>query len=359
MAQKLLRTVCAEFPVGDHAIPCAGSIGISVYPDDTTNADGMLRNAEMALRHGRSDGAGGYHFYVQEMNEETQRRRAVEEALRQAIEREEFFLVYQPKLSLRHGTIGGMESLIRWQHPEHGFMSPAEFIPAAERTGLIVAIGEWCLREACRQTKVWMDNGLPKLKVAVNLSAVQFRDSDLADTVRRVLDETGLPPECLELEITETVAMTDAGNTIEILNSIADIGVSLSIDDFGTGYSSLSYLKRYPVQRVKIDKAFVDDIIEEDDDLERVGAIARAVTTMGHSFGMQITAEGVETEEQLRFLQGLDCDEIQGYFFARPLPAAEFEPFASMIRARWRNSTSTAAPGAGIAGTAEAVASAV
>jgi len=328
LAQKLLRTVGADFIVEDATIPCRGSIGISVYPNDTENADEMLRNAELALRHGRAGGVGGYHFFVEEMNEEIQRRRVIEESLRQAIEREEFFLVYQPKLNLAGGTIAGMESLIRWMHPEHGFMSPVDFIPAAERTGLIVPIGEWCLREACRQTKVWMDSGLPKLKVAVNLSAVQFHHSDLPATVGRILDETGLPPECLELEITETVAMTDAGDTTEIFQRISDLGVSLSIDDFGTGYSSLSYLKNFPVQRVKIDKAFVDDIIEDDaGDPDRVGAIARAVTTMGHSFGMEITAEGVETEDQLRFLQRLDCDEIQGYYFARPLPAAEFEPF--------------------------------
>ncbi len=323
LAQKILDGFKKSLPVNGHTIDSSATLGISLFPHDGEDSQQILRNADLALFHAKSDMRGGYRFFVSKMNETVQRRRAIEQDLRVALERQEFTLYYQPKLNIHGCRIAGMEALIRWRHPEHGFLSPAEFIPVAERSRLIVPIGEWSLFEACRRTKAWHDSGLPKTKVAVNLSAVQFREKTLVETVKWVLDAIELDPECLELEITESVAMSDVEDTITLFKRLADLGVSLSIDDFGTGYSSLSYLKRFPVKRIKIDKAFVSDIGTD----QNPGAIARAVTTLGHSFGMEITAEGVETEQQLNFLLDIGCDEIQGYFFSRPLSPDDFRSF--------------------------------
>lgn len=323
LAQKILDGFKKSLPVNGHTIDSSATLGISLFPHDGEDSQQILRNADLALFHAKSDMRGGYRFFVSKMNETVQRRRAIEQDLRVALERQEFTLYYQPKLNIHGCRIAGMEALIRWRHPEHGFLSPAEFIPVAERSRLIVPIGEWSLFEACRRTKAWHDSGLPKTKVAVNLSAVQFREKTLVETVKWVLDAIELDPECLELEITESVAMSDVDDTVTLFKRLADLGVSLSIDDFGTGYSSLSYLKRFPVKRIKIDKAFVSDIGTD----QNPGAIARAVTTLGHSFGMEITAEGVETEQQLNFLLDIGCDEIQGYFFSRPLSPDDFRSF--------------------------------
>jgi len=307
------------------------SIGITVFPDDAMNCEEVLRNADLALSYGKNDDRGNYRFFVTQMHDDIQRRRSIEEDMRGGLERGEFGLHYQPKLDIRTNRITGMEALVRWNHPEQGFMSPAELIPVAERSKLIIPLGEWVLREACLKNKAWTDAGLGPVKVAVNLSAVQFHQEGLVDMVKQTLTDTGLDPSQLELEITESLAMRDAESSIELCAKLAVFGVSLSIDDFGTGYSSLSYLKKFPVQRIKIDKAFVDDI----DDEKNSGAIARAVTTLGHSFGMEITAEGVETEQQLGFLRVLGCDEIQGYYFPRPLPDGEFEEFLKNFEDTW------------------------
>ncbi len=323
LAQKILDGFKKSLPVDGHNIDSSATLGISLFPHDGEDAQQILRNADLALFHAKSDMRGGYRFFVSKMNETVQRRRAIEQDLRIALERQEFTLYYQPKLNIRDCRVGGMEALIRWRHPEHGFLSPAEFIPVAERSRLIVPIGEWSLFEACRRTKAWHDAGLPKTKVAVNLSAVQFREKTLVETVKWVLDAIEFDPEYLELEITESVAMSDVEDTVLLFKRLADLGLSLSIDDFGTGYSSLSYLKRFPVKRIKIDKAFVSDIGTD----QNPGAIARAVTTLGHSFGMEITAEGVETEQQLNFLLDIGCDEVQGYFFSRPLSSDDFRTF--------------------------------
>ena len=323
LAKKLINCLDQPFRIGDRDVYSGASVGITVFPDDAENPEQVLRNADMALSHGKSDERGTYRFFIAKMNDDIQRRRAIEDDMRAGLERGEFVLHYQPKLHLGSNRITGMEALVRWNHPEQGFMSPAEFIPVAERSKLIVPLGEWVLREACTRNKAWTDAGHAPIKVAVNLSSVQFRETELAAVISGVLKDTGLDPTQLELEITESLAMRNPEATIEVCTEIHGLGVSLSIDDFGTGYSSLSYLKDFPVQRIKIDKAFIDDINHDDN----TGAIARAVTTLGHSFGMEITAEGVETEEQLIFLRSLGCDEIQGYYFSRPLPEEEFGEF--------------------------------
>lgn len=323
LAQKLLKSLEQPFKIDGHDVHSNASIGITIFPDDAEKPEEILRNADMALYHGKGENRGTYNFFVTKMNDEVQRRRAIEDDMRAGLERGEFVLHYQPKLHIRSNRITGMEALIRWNHPQQGFMSPAEFIPVAERSKLIVPIGEWVLREACARNKAWTDAGLGPIKVAVNLSAVQIHETDLTATVRGVLEETGLDASQLELEITESLAMRNAEATIELFTELSEFGVSVSIDDFGTGYSSLSYLKDFPIQRIKIDKAFIDDIGSD----ENPGAIARAVTTIGHSFGMEITAEGVETEDQLTFLHSLDCDEIQGYYFSRPLPEDQLGEF--------------------------------
>ncbi len=331
LAQKLLKCLDQPFKIDGRDIYSSASVGITVFPEDAVNPEEVIRNADLALSHGKGDGRGTYNFFVAKMNDDIQRRRSIEDDMRAGLERDEFVLHYQPKLHIGSNRITGMEALVRWNHPEQGFMSPAEFIPVAERSKLIVPLGEWVLKEACAQNKAWTDAGLGPIKVAVNLSAVQFREEGLVDVVKATLEETGLDAGQLELEITESLAMRNADVTIDLCGQLCDLGVSLSIDDFGTGYSSLSYLKNFPVQRIKIDKAFVDDIDEE----ENSGVIASAVTMLGHSFGMEITAEGVETEEQLAFLRALGCDEIQGYYFSRPLPGDELEEFLRNFEDTW------------------------
>jgi diguanylate cyclase (GGDEF)-like protein len=323
LARKVLDSFKAPLSVDGQTHKCSATVGVSLFPDDGDDAPKILRHADLALFHAKNEERGGYRFFIAKMNETVQRRRVIEQDLNVALDRQEFILHYQPKLNVRIGAIGGMEALIRWRHPEKGFLSPGEFIPVAERSRLIVPIGEWSLFEACRRTKAWHDAGLPKAKAAVNLSAVQLREKTLVESVTWILDATGFDSQYLELEITESVAMRDVEETVRLFKRLADLGVSLSIDDFGTGYSSLSYLKRFPVSRIKIDRAFIADIGTE----QNSGAIARAVTTLGHSFGMEITAEGVETREQMDLLLDIGCDEIQGYFFSRPLSADDFAKF--------------------------------
>jgi diguanylate cyclase (GGDEF)-like protein len=331
LARKLLKCLEAPFEINARKVFIGASVGITVFPDDVESPEDVLRNADLALSNGKGEERGGFRFYVAQMKEDIQRRRSIEDDMREGLARGEFVLHYQPKLDIVCNRITGMEALVRWNHPEKGFMPPNEFIPVAERSKLIIPLGEWVLREACAHNKALTDSGLGPIKVAVNLSAEQFRSDGLVDMVTTVLKDTGLDPNQLELEITETLAMHDAEESIDQCRALADLGLSLSIDDFGTGYSSLSYLKNFPVQRIKIDKVFVDDINGE----ENSGVIARAVTTLGHSFGMEITAEGVETEEQLNFLRSLGCDEIQGYYFSRPLPGDELEKFLKNFEDTW------------------------
>jgi EAL domain-containing protein (putative c-di-GMP-specific phosphodiesterase class I) len=254
------------------------------------------------------------------MNVHTVERMALESGLRHALEREEFVLHYQPQVDAGSGRITGAEALLRWRHPTRGLVPPMQFIPLAEETGLIVAIGEWVLWTACVQNNSWRDQGLPRLRIAVNLSARQFSHENLLRDVERVLNETGLDPAALELEITESMVMHDPERTTTLLNELKTMGVSISIDDFGTGYSSLGYLKRFPIDSVKIDRSFIKDLPRDGKD----AAITRAIIVMAHGLGLKVIAEGVETEEQAGFLRAEGCDEVQGYYFGKPVPEEEF-----------------------------------
>ncbi len=323
LAQRVTEHLQHPIKWEEDVIELTCSIGITLLPIEENSVEDIMHHVALAQRRAKEDQGSSYHFYAEEMNREAQERQEIERDLKRAVQNGELELYYQPKLDVRSGGVSGMEALVRWNHPERGFMSPALFIPIAERSSLIEEIGHWVLSEATRQASQWQADGLGDLKVAVNVSAVQLREVCIITQVRQILLETGLPPHLLELEITESAVMEDVEHTIGVLESLRDLGVSLSIDDFGTGYSSLNYLKRFPAKRIKIDKAFVDEIV----DVTSEGVISKAVITMGHSLGMEITAEGVESDFQLGFLSNLGCDEIQGYLFARPMPAPDFEEF--------------------------------
>jgi len=323
LAQRIIERLHAPIESQEDTIELSCSIGITLLPMDEASVEDIIHHASLAQKRAKEDQGSSYHFYSAAMNEQAKERQVIERDLKRALSKEEFELFYQPKLNVKSGQILGMEALIRWNHPERGFLPPGLFIPVAERSPLIVPIGEWVLREACAQAKRWQSIGLGDLKVAVNVSAVQLQETCMATLVRQVLLESGLPAHLLELEITESAVMEDVENTIRILEELRDLGVSLSIDDFGTGYSSLNYLKRFPVKRIKIDKIFIDEIVDDKSE----GVIARAVITMGHSFGMEITAEGVEESPQQDFLKAQGCDEIQGYLFAKPMNVANFTAF--------------------------------
>jgi diguanylate cyclase (GGDEF)-like protein/PAS domain S-box-containing protein len=297
-----------------HIEPC---IGIALLPNDGDDYDSVAHAAEAAARRARANDAERYEFYRPELNQGAHERFQLESALRRALERDEFVLHYQPQVSLATGAIIGMEALVRWQHPELGLVAPGRFIGLAEETGLILPLGEWVLRRACEQSCEWQRDGLPAVPVSVNLSARQFSEN-IAATVARILAQTGLAPQLLELELTESASMEDPQRTFEVLRKLKDMGVQLAIDDFGTGYSNLNYLKRFPVDKLKLDQSFVKDITTDPDDL----SIARAVIAMAHGLRLTVIAEGVETAEQLALLAENGCDEIQGYYFSRPVDAA-------------------------------------
>jgi diguanylate cyclase (GGDEF)-like protein/PAS domain S-box-containing protein len=319
VAQKVLASLARPFFVDGQEFLMSASIGISTFPDDGKDAETLLKNADIAMYRAKDQGRNNYQFYSAQMNKHTFERLAMESSLRRAVERNEFLLHYQPKLDLRTGVIVGVEALVRWQHPDWGMVSPAQFIPLAEETGLIVQIGEWVLNAACEQNKRWRDQGIPPLRVAVNLSARQFAQKTLLSDIAKTIAQSGLTPECLELEITESLVMTNPEHATEILHKLKAMGISLSIDDFGTGYSSLAYLKRFPIDCVKIDRSFIKDIPTEADDM----AITKGVIALAHSLRLKVVAEGVETVEQQDFLRSNGCDEMQGYLFSKPLPAEE------------------------------------
>lgn len=320
VAQKLLDSLSEPVTIDRHELKVTPSIGICAYPHDGRDVETLMRNADTAMYHAKQMGRNNYQFFTQAMNDAAQRRLAVENDLRHALERGEFLLHFQPQLDLRTGGIVGLEALVRWRHPQRGLVPPSEFIPAAEETGLIGPIGEWVLREACSQARAWRDAGHAQLQVAVNCSAPQFQREGFVEAVRRVLDATGLPPERLDLEITETVIVHHSEEVIARFQALDDMGVRIAIDDFGIGYSSLSYLKRFAVHQLKIDQSFVRDIHSDPDD----AAIVSAIIAIAHSLGLEVVAEGVETAEQLAFLRALGCDAAQGYYFSKPLPADEF-----------------------------------
>ena len=319
VAQKALASLAKPFFVDGQEFLMSASIGISTFPDDGKDAETLLKNADIAMYRAKDQGRNNYQFYSAQMNKHTFERLAMESSLRRAVEHSEFQLHYQPKLDLRTGAIAGVEALVRWQHPDWGMVSPAQFIPLAEETGLIVQIGEWVLRAACEQNKRWRDQGIPPLRVAVNLSARQFAQKTLLSDIAKTIAQSGLTPDCIELEITESLVMTNPEHATETLHKLKTMGISLSIDDFGTGYSSLAYLKRFPIDCIKIDRSFIKDIPTEADDM----AITRGVIALGHSLRLKVVAEGVETVEQQDFLRSNDCDEMQGYLFSKPLPAEE------------------------------------
>lgn len=323
IAERILAAIAQPFHIRGHEMHVTGSMGITVYPFDDTDTHGLLRNADVAMYKAKQAGKNSFQFYTASMSAHIQEQRAIENGLRHALENGEFVLHYQPQIDLKSGELIGVEALIRWQHPERGLLSPGLFIPIAEESALIVAIGEWVLRTACEQGRAWQDLGLPLLRIAVNLSGRQFSEVDLPATVARILRETGLSksPQCLELEVTESMLMEDTERTAATLQTLHGMGVRLAIDDFGTGYSSLNYLKRFHIDSLKIDQSFVRDIANNSDD----AAIATTIVTLGHSLGLTVIAEGVETEEQLTFLHGANCDEIQGYYYSRPLPADALE----------------------------------
>jgi diguanylate cyclase (GGDEF)-like protein len=309
------------FLIDEHELFITVSIGISLYPDDGADAPTLLKNADAALYRAMEQGGDNYQFYTADMNAKAMKRLTLENSLRRALERSEFEVYYQPVLDINTRKIVGVEALLRWHHPELGLVQPAEFIPLAEDTGMIVPIGEWVLRTACAQSKSWQSAGFAPLSLAVNLSARQFQQQNLSEVVVRILQETGLNPCDLELELTESSIMKNAEGAVRTLSELKAMGVKIAIDDFGTGYSSLGYLKRLPIDTLKIDRSFVSDVTTDPDD----AALVMAIITLAHNLRLKVIAEGVDSEEQLRFLHLLRCDEWQGYFFSKPLPVEAFE----------------------------------
>ncbi|MHB1053047.1 MAG: putative bifunctional diguanylate cyclase/phosphodiesterase [Thiobacillus sp.] len=319
-AEKMLIALAVPHFIDGHELHVTTSIGISIYPADAHNVEALIKNADTAMYQAKEKGRNNYQFFKPEMNVRAVERQVIEAQLRQALERQEFVLHYQPKVNLDTGMITGAEALLRWNHPERGLMLPDRFVPIAEACGLIVPIGRWVLREACAQTKVWEDAGLKPGSVAVNISALEFSRKGFVEYVRDVLNETRLAPRCLQLEITETVLMRDAKFSTAVLQQLKSMGVLLAVDDFGTGYSSLSYLHQFPIDVLKIDQSFVQDIGSRNGN----GIIVSTVIALGTSFKQQVVAEGVEEQMQLAFLKSRNCAEGQGYFFSRPLGAEQF-----------------------------------
>jgi len=320
VAQKILDAVARPLQIESQEFHLTASIGISTCPGDSDDLQGLMKNADIAMYRAKEQGKNNFQFYSAQINVHTLERVALESDLRHALERKEFVLHYQPKIDIGSNRVVGMEALVRWQQPGKGLIEPVRFIPLAEETGLIVPIGEWVLRTACLQNKAWQAQGLPRLRIAVNLSPRQFAHENLLQDVARVLKETGLDPVWLEFEITEGMVMRDPERAVTLLRSLKAMGIHLSIDDFGTGYSSLSYLKRFPLDSVKIDRSFIQDLPGDADD----AGITQAIIAMAHSLRLGVIAEGVETEEQRHFLRENGCDEMQGYLFSRPLPEEEF-----------------------------------
>jgi EAL domain-containing protein (putative c-di-GMP-specific phosphodiesterase class I) len=295
-----------------------GSIGISVFPDDGADAEVLLRQADIAMYQAKESGRNGFQFFTGEMQRRLDARVALEQGLHRALQRDEFVLHYQPQVDLANGRVVGMEALLRWQSPELGLVPPMQFIPVAEESNLIVAIGQWVIDKACATLRRWQDNGVPLVPIAVNVAASQFANQDMDRLLRRTLDQYGIAPGLLHLELTEGLSMEDPEASIALMRRLKEAGVGMSIDDFGTGYSNLSYLKRFPVDKLKIDQSFTRGLASVPED----SAIVTAVIRLAHSLGLRAVAEGVETEEQLHLLVAQGCDEIQGYYFSRPVPEA-------------------------------------
>ena len=320
VTRNLIEHLNEPFNLEGQDLFLSSSIGVALFPDHGRDAVTLMKHADAAMYGAKASGRGVYLFYRQEMMQTTPRRLELESDLRRAIDREELRLHYQPQLEVDTGKVIGAEALLRWQHPQRGMVPPMEFIPLAEESNLILTLSEWVLRQACTQLKAWHNAGLPRIRIAVNISSRQLQGNALVESVRRLLDETGLGPGYLELELTESSLAQDADSVIATFDQLTRIGVRISIDDFGTGYSSLSYLKRFPINVLKVDRCFVKDIPEDEDDM----AICGAVIAMAHHLKLSVVAEGVETEAQMAFMREHGCDSIQGYYVSKPLPADEF-----------------------------------
>jgi diguanylate cyclase (GGDEF)-like protein/PAS domain S-box-containing protein len=325
MMERILSVVAEPWLIAQGEFNVTASVGVARYPDDGADAQTLLKHADTAMYRAKDKGRNGVQFFTNDLNVRMIENLEMESKLRRALEREQFLLHYQPRIDLRSGACVGAEALIRWQVSPQEVISPSRFIPLAEETGLIVPIGRWVLETACRQNKTWQDMGLAPMVVSVNVSARQFHQDDFVQTVVAVLQKTGLEARYLEIELTESMVMHDAEKLVAMLDELKRIGVQMSVDDFGTGYSSLSYLKRFPVDRLKIDRSFVQDLMSDSDD----ATIVRTIIALGHNLGLHIVAEGVETAEQRDFLRQNGCDEAQGYFFGRPGPNADFIARAS------------------------------
>lgn len=327
ICSAILSNLANSLPISDHEIFLAASIGISVFPRDGNDGETLLKNASAAMYKVKAAGGNAFRFYASEMNARSLERLDMTNDLRRALQRNELVLYYQPQLNLRNGEIIGCEALLRWRHPQRGLVPPGQFIPLAEDSGLIVSIGEWVLRTACLQNKAWQDAGLPTVTMSVNVSAHQFTAQNVVKMVESILQETGIDPSTLELELTESAVMSDAEEFVQATESLKGLHITLSIDDFGTGFSSLSYLKRFALDRLKIDISFVRDITQDPNS----ASIAQAIISLAHNLKLSVIAEGVETEAQLNFLRSRGCDEMQGFYFSKAVPAAEFE---QLLRAK-------------------------
>ncbi len=319
-AERVLSLFCLPFIIDGRKVYSSASVGIAIYPDDGPDVESIFKCADTAMYHAKNEGKANYRFFSSEMNQRIMRRVALESNLRQGMKKGEFFLQYQPQWDLRTSRIIGTEALLRWQSEDFGLLMPAEFIPMAENSGQILALGEWTLRSACMQAKKWAQAGYSDIKVGVNISGLQFRQPDFLDIIGQIIHDTGIAPMVLDLEFTESVIMGNASRTIDTLRSLKKMGVRLSIDNFGTGYSSLSYLKHFPMDRIKIDRSFIADVNHNRDD----ATIIEAIISMAHSLNLKVTAEGVENGDQLDFLAKRNCDEAQGFYLTRPMSAEDF-----------------------------------
>ena len=314
-ADRLVKSMSAGFVIQGHPITVTCSLGISIFPEHGADGETLIKNADAAMYCAKEKGRNNLQFFADDMNAQAVERLTLENSLRRALDRKELFLMYQPQMDIVTRKITGLEALLRWQHPELGLVPPDKFIRIAEYSGLIMPIGEWVLRTACTQARKWQDEGLPPVSVAVNVSAVQFRQEDFCELIRRVLSETGLASQYLELELTESLLLANADVMLSVVEELNAMGLRLAIDDFGTGYSNFSYLKQFRVSKLKIDRSFVRDVAVNADD----AAITTAIISMAKNLNLKVIAEGVEDEAQMSFLRAHQCDEIQGYYFSKPL----------------------------------------
>jgi diguanylate cyclase (GGDEF)-like protein/PAS domain S-box-containing protein len=327
VAEKLLASVAQSFEVSGTVVSTEASVGISLYPHDGADVETLIKHADVAMYHAKAAGRNNFQFYTEQINERAMSHFNIERDLRIALEQRQLMVYYQPQIRMSDRKLIGFEALLRWNHPQNGMVPPAVFIPVAEESGLIVPVGEWVLREVCRQARAWHDQGLSLVPVAVNLSARQLNGDRLVRFMRTLLAETNLPEWTLELELTESMMLDDEKAAMQFIGEMRALGVALSIDDFGTGYSSLSHLKKLPLDKLKIDQSFVRDLAVDEDD----AAIVRAIISMAHGLGLTVIAEGVENAQQMEFLEVLGCNEVQGYYYAKPMPASEAEAYISRL----------------------------